>query len=138
MIVLRRILTCAAAALALLVITGCAPHDAPASTATPGIPDGVEIDPLGNAPAGAWVERGESFAVVTMGSSSCPPVVTDVRAKAGDHVVVTFGPSPNDPCTADMAPTTHQLDLPEGVTGSPVTVEIEYEDWPETQSVTLE
>lgn len=134
---LRRKFSVASAVLVVFIIAGCAPDNGPGSS-SPGIPDGLEIDPLSDGPTGTWIERDETFAIVTMGSSSCPLVVADIRAEGYDHIVVTFGKSPNNPCTADMAPTTHQFDLPAGITGRPVSVDIEYEDWPETHAFTLD
>lgn len=93
---------------------------------------------MGDGSSVTWIERGETFAVVTWGSSSCPPVATGLTAESEDHVVVTFGPSPNDPCTADMAPTTHEFALPDRATRTPVTVEIRHENWAEVDTQTLE
>lgn len=132
-----RILSVSAVAVAALLFSGCATDDGP-GTSSPGVPDGIHLAPTSDSPSGAWVERGESFALVTMGSSSCPVVATEVRATADDHVIVTFGRTPNDECTADIATTTHQFDLPEGVSEAPVTIDIAYEDWPETHSVVLD
>ena len=73
-----------------------------------------------------------------MGSSSCPVVASSIDAAEDDRVSVTFGPSPNDPCSADMAPTTHEFDLPAGVTSDTITVEIRFEEWPEVYTVTLD
>ena len=134
---LGRTLSVATAALAIVVMSGCG-ADNRWEVTSPGAPEGLELDPLSDAPTATWIERGESFAIVTMGSSSCPPVATDLEAKQEDQVVVTFAPSPNELCTADMAPTTHQFELPDGITGTQISVEIVYEDWPETHSFTLE
>ena len=65
-------------------------------------------------------------------------LVADLGAAEDDRVSVTFGPSPNDPCTADMAPTTHEFDLPAGVTSDTITVEIRFEEWPDVYTVTLD
>lgn len=73
-----------------------------------------------------------------MGSSSCPVVASSIEAAEDDRVSVTFGPSPNDPCSADMAPTTQEFDLPAGVTSDRITVEIRFEEWPEVYTVTLD
>ncbi len=51
---------------------------------------------------------------------------------------MTFEASLNDPCTANMAPTTHEFELPSEITVSPIVVEVSYEDWPETESLTLD
>jgi hypothetical protein len=65
-------------------------------------------------------------------------VATALAADGPDHVTVTFGPSPNDPCTADIAPTTHEFEMPDEITGRPITVGVTYEDWPGTETLTLE
>lgn len=119
------------------LIGGCA-HDSAAETEYRGVPDGFEIDPLNEAPAGVWLERGRIFAIVTMGSSSCPPIAKSVTANSHQGLTVVFGQSPNDPCTADMAPTTHEFDLPDDVSGYPVTVEIVYEGWAQRSTITLD
>lgn len=123
--------------LAFCVLTGCS---APGVTQAvrPGIPDGLDDEQLGDVPVVTWVERGESFAIVTWGSSSCPAVATAVSAESDDSIAVTFGPSPNDPCTADMAPTTHEFGLPDEVTLRPITINVSYETWAETYSLTLD
>lgn len=104
----------------------------------PGVPDGITVDPMTGAPAAGWIERGKTFAVVTMGSSSCPPVATAVDADGDDLVSVTFASSPNDPCTADMAPTTHEFDLPAGVTAGAISVRVRFEDWPDEYRIPLD
>lgn len=125
-----------AACLLVIALAGCTtnPRIGTVSVA----PDGVHLDPLSESPTALWVERGESFAVVTMGSSSCPAVATKVEAYGDDLVSVTFGSSPNTPCTADIAPTTHQFDLPAEVTSDAISVEIRFEDWPEVYTIPLD
>lgn len=128
----------AVTSIALAAIVGGCAYDVPAETEYRGAPDGIEMDPLNEAPAGVWLERGRTFAIVTMGSSSCPPVAKSVTANSHQGVTVVFSQSPNDPCTADMAPTTHEFDLPDDVSGYPVTVEIVYEDWAQKSAITLD
>jgi len=118
-------------------LAGCAANPG-VGLVSRGIPEGLTLDPLTEAPAAVWMERGESFAVVTMGSSSCPVVATAVSAKGDDLVSVMFGSSPNNPCTADIAPTTHEFELPTGVTGDAISVEIRFEDWPELYTIALD
>ncbi len=137
MTVVARLVSAAALSVMLVTVAGCAPSPGVGSV-HPGIPDGVTLDPLNGSPTAAWIERGESFAIVTMGSSSCPVVASSIDAAEDDRVSVTFGPSPNDPCSADMAPTTHEFDLPAGVTSDRITVEIRFEEWPEVYTVTLD
>lgn len=57
------------------------------------------------APSAGWVAGQGSFAFVTWGSSSCPPVVESVEATEGGEIVLTFAtPEPDQVCTMDMAP----------------------------------
>lgn len=85
-----------------------------------------------------WIDRGETFAIVTWGSSSCPPVATALTVKGGDRISVTFEASPNDPCTADMAPTTHEFTLSNEMTVGPIVIEVGYEYWSETDTLTFD
>ncbi|WES65989.1 hypothetical protein P0L94_07920 [Microbacter sp. GSS18] len=126
-----------AACLAVIVLAGCAANPGVGSVSR-GVPDGVTLDPFSEGPAAVWIDRGESFAVVTLGSSSCPAMATEVSASRDDRVSVTFGPSPSTTCTADMAPTTHTFDLPAGVSGDAISVEIHFEEWPEVYTIALD
>ena len=124
---------------AVCLLTGCSdPGAGVAQTMKPGLPEGLAADPLGEGHAVAWIEPGATFAIVTWGSSSCPAIATALTADSPDSIAVTFGPSPNDPCTANMAPTTHEFELPEEITASPVVIEVSYEDWPDTDTFTLD
>lgn len=89
-------------------------------------------------PSALWIEEGTRFALVTWGSGSCPRIVTAIDGAGPSSVALTLEPSPQDICTADMAPTTHELTLPESVTARPVTVTLTYTDWPETDVLRLE
>ncbi|WP_144794756.1 hypothetical protein [Microbacterium paludicola] len=125
-------------ALAVCVLAGCSATPASVAYATrSGVPAGLDADPL-SGPAVTWLEEGETFAIVTWGSGSCPPVPTILSLEAMNRIAVTFAPSPDDPCTADMAPTTHEFELPDEITDVPVTVEIRYEDRPENVALILE
>jgi len=53
-------------------------------------------------PSAGWIDDG-TFAILTWGSSSCPPVVQDVTV-AGTEVTVTFADLADAVCTMDMAP----------------------------------
>lgn len=125
--------------IAACLLTGCSePGPGVAQRVTPGVPEGLVVEPMSEGPAATWIEQGETFAVVTWGSGSCPLVATALAAEESDRIAVTFGRSPKDPCTADMAPTTHEFDVPDEVTGSPVVIEVRYEDWPDEHTLTLE
>lgn len=49
-----------------------------------------------------------SVDVVTQGSGSCPPTASSIVID-DDKLVVTFEPSTNDVCSADISPTTHSF-----------------------------
>lgn len=66
----------------------------------------------------AWVDGGRSIAVVTTGSSSCPPVVSGQPSVAGDAVTVQLAESAQQECTRDMAPRATLVALPAGVDSS--------------------
>jgi hypothetical protein len=82
-------------------------------------------------PAVTWLLGHESFAIVTFGSSSCPPVPIKLDAAPPSAMTVTFVPSPTTPCTADLRLTAHHLYLPKGMDASaPIDVHIVY-DFPQ-------
>ncbi len=90
--------------------------------------DGPDPDPLNGRPVVGWVSETE-FGVITMGSSSCPAVAGELEVLDADEVQIEFGPSPRNPCTADMAPTSHVFQLPSAVDGRPVTVTVQFADY---------
>jgi hypothetical protein len=124
-------------ALVALMVSGCATgpsgDGSQADRVVRGIPEvwsGPNIDPLEGGPVVGWIDDDE-FAVVTMGSGSCPPVAREPEVVGPGELRVTFGPSPHDPCTADMSTTTHVFALPAEVTDRPVTITVTFEDWNE-------
>lgn len=65
-------------------------------------PSGGETD---YAPSAGWVDTAGQFALLTWGSSGCPPLLDTVTASAPGEVSVTFQTPPADRmCTMDMAP----------------------------------
>ncbi|GAA1527512.1 hypothetical protein BJ978_001437 [Agromyces terreus] len=95
-----------------------------------GLPDnwaGPNPDLLTGDPIVGWVGESE-FGLITFGSSSCPVVAGELHVIDSDDVSIPLSASPNDPCTADMAATTHVFDLPSEVTGRPVTVRLTNEE----------
>ncbi len=55
-------------------------------------------------PSAGWADDGQ-FVIVTWGSSTCVPVISDVAATSATEVTVTFADPPADQaCTMDMAP----------------------------------
>lgn len=126
-------------ALGLVALSGCASDPgeggdgSQADRVVRGIPDGwsgPQPDPLGGVPVVGWVDDDE-FGVITMGSGSCPAVAQEPEVVSDAEIRIDFGPSPYDPCTADMAATTHVFVLPDQVTGRPVTVTVTYLDFDE-------
>ena len=90
-------------------------------------------------PLVTWLQPGETFAVVTWGSSSCPAEASAIEAPDAASVVVTFASSGGSgPCTADMAPTTHEFTLPPEATERPLGVVIRFEDYEQETAITLE
>lgn len=127
----------AAVVLALLALTGCSGSGADQTIR--GIPDdweGPMPDPLTDEPSAGWIDDDE-FAIITMGSGSCPPVPSAPQVRGSGEVEVEFGPSPNNPCTADMGPTTHVFRLPPAVIDRPVTVTVTYQDYDEVYELEL-
>ncbi len=74
-----------------------------------GLPQG---DPESFAPR-VLVREPSVIALVTFGSSSCPPLPT-AASVAGDVLALTVEPRPAEVCTADMAPTTSFFAAPAG------------------------
>ena len=129
----------ASAAMAVLAITGCAGGGSAAQDTIQGIPDdwdGPVPDPLTGEPAAGWIDDDE-FAVITMGSGSCPPVPSEPEVTSPGEVRIEFGPSPNEVCTADMSPTTHVFTLPEELIDRPITVTVTYQDYDEVYELEL-
>jgi hypothetical protein len=102
-----------------------------------GVPDSINVDPESFEPGAAWIEKGETFAVVTWGSSSCVPVPIEMTGE-GEMVKIKFEPSDQEVCTADMAATTHTFTVPEGMASTPTSVEISSEEWPTATDLPLE
>ena len=56
-------------------------------------------------PSAGWTDTDGQFVLLTWGSSSCVPVISDVAASGPAEVTVTFEtPAANQVCTMDMAP----------------------------------
>ena len=134
------------ASLTLVVVaaTGCegggpSGDGSEADRTTQGIPDGWDgpvPDPLTGQPSAGWID-GDEFAVITMGSGSCPPVPSEPDVVNAGEVHIEFGPSPNEVCTADMSPTTHVFALPDELTDRPLAVTITYAEDDEVYELRL-
>jgi len=94
----------------------------------PGLPASFG-EPSGFHSAGVgWTSDDALLYVVVAGSSSCPPVASSpaTRTAAGIAVVVEKDRYAGQACTADMAPTTTVVALPDGVTpGAAVSVVVD-------------
>lgn len=133
----------------LFVFAGCAPvppgggpfgDGSRAERVVRGVPErwtGTGPDLLDGKPVVGWVSDTE-FGVVTTGSSSCPAVARELEVLGADEVQIEFGQSPNDPCTADMAATTHVFELPPAVDGRPVTVIVRFDGFESEFALELE
>ncbi len=113
-----------------LALTGCSAPVSVASDTSAGGPPGFDGSGglLNGQPSAIWISGRREFAIVTFGSSSCPPVPTAISAPDATHIAITFVQSPNTPCTADIGPTTHKFDVPGGVDADgSVTVDVTYE-----------
>jgi len=91
------------------VLASCASPGGPGITDSRalGVPEGVQLGGPTEGPFVVAYDDG-SVDVVTQGSGSCPPTASAIEIEA-DLLVVTFEPSTNDVCTADIAPTTHSF-----------------------------
>lgn len=70
--------------------------------AVEGLAGGSETD---YQPSAGWTGADGQFAIVTWGSSGCPPVLEDAAVTGPAEVTVTFQTPPADQiCTADMGP----------------------------------
>ena len=103
--------------LVLSLVTGCSAPVSVANDTSKGSPPGFDGSGglLNGEPTAIWISGRREFAIVTFGSSSCPPVPTSISAIDEHHLAITFVKSPNSPCTADMAATTHKFNVPKGV-----------------------
>lgn len=117
---------------AVLVVSasGCASQsDESASVAervVPGLPetwDGPAPDLISGNPTVGWLTNDE-FGVVTVSSSSCPPVAVSFDVAGRADVRIAFEESSQDPCTADMGATTHIFQMPGEVDRRPVVITI--------------
>jgi ABC-type oligopeptide transport system substrate-binding subunit len=97
----------AASLIAMTCLLASCSSSGVADSRTQGVPDGVQLDALSESPAVVAYDDG-SLDVVTLGSGSCPPRATGIEVN-DDQIVVTFEPSTNDVCTADISPTTHSF-----------------------------
>lgn len=89
-----------------------------------GLPPELSGEPSVSPETQAIINDDGDLALVTYGSSSNPPTVVGVEAPATDEVEIVLEQSTEGPMTADMAPTTHLVPLPESATGRPLSVHL--------------
>ncbi|MCX6499027.1 MAG: hypothetical protein NTU93_09515 [Arthrobacter sp.] len=109
-------------------------------SAQPSAPPGASPAPrltLGTPTAG-WVDKPRRFGVPLWGSSSCPAIPTRIEATAPDRVTIRFEASAQNPCTADLAPTTHEFSVPAGAGTLPLTITLIYAEGEGTTTLVLE
>ena len=114
---------------AVLAVCACGagPQEPAAGRPGPTAPamPGQTFEVLPPPPPVVWADDGAHLAVTTSGSSSCPlgPTVAEVVGAQEVRVHVTLLFPDRDPCTADIAPTTTDIDVPEGISADePLTV----------------
>ena len=118
---------------AVLAVCACGagPQEPEAGRPGPTAPamPGQTFEVLPAPPPVVWADDGAHLAVTTSGSSSCPlgPTVAEVVGAQEVRVHVTFLFPDRDPCTADIAPTTTDIDVPEGISADePLTVVLDF------------
>lgn len=121
-----------ACALLILVplLPGCSPVTSVASNTFPDVPPGYaeSVNLFSAEPIAVWSHGKTMLSIVTVGSGSCPPVPVSISAPDDSTIAITFVKSPNSPCSADLGPTTHEFDLPEGIEPSDeVTVQVRFD-----------
>jgi hypothetical protein len=101
-----------------------------AVTVTRGVPDDVTL-PEGSLdkgdPLAFWGAGRDSLRVITWGSSSCPPPALSLDVVSPAELALVFGALPLQACTADFAPTTHVLAVPDGLDAGTVVLGITIE-----------
>ena len=101
---------------------------APTGSSTPSVPvddgDGTDDGAAEGGPSVAWLDEGTSFSLTLFGSSTCPPAVESVEAAGADAVTVRLAPADPGMCTMDYVPAVSEHELPAGVDGRPVTVDV--------------
>ncbi|MDQ1084513.1 MULTISPECIES: hypothetical protein [Microbacterium] len=117
-----------------VVLTACS-DDGVADSRTPGVPTGIPVDGLDLEPA-VHLQSDGSIAVVTWGSSSCPPTATAFD-NDGESLVVSFSASSNDVCTADLAATTHIFSADRVGDTVPLEATVSFPEFDDTQVVEI-
>lgn len=114
---MTRIHALALAVAGALLLAGCGPVTSIASNTYPDVPNGYaeEVNLFSAEPIAVWDHGRTILSIVTVGSGSCPPVPISITAPDATTIDITFVKSPNNPCSADLGPTTHEFKIPDGV-----------------------
>ncbi|HEU5155694.1 MAG TPA: hypothetical protein VFU43_01775 [Streptosporangiaceae bacterium] len=106
-----------AVAAGLVLAVGCSPGTtSPKSIAVThyrGLPPGVAPAQLSTGVNAVW--RAGRLEITTWGSGSCPGVPTGLRARGAHALEVTISDDYSGACTADLAPTTSVIEVPDGI-----------------------
>ncbi|WZH37689.1 MAG: hypothetical protein PIR02_03260 [Microbacterium enclense] len=94
--------------------TGCATGASSAPTSSAPTVDPDATTPAASEVEAAWLNGGRSIALVTLGSSSCAPRITDEPTLAEGVLTVTLVDPAGVTCTRDMAPRATYVPLPAG------------------------
>lgn len=127
---MRLIASVVLATATLACLAGCSSAASVALETYAGTPDGFaqDISLWSAEPIVSWGPDRAHFTVVTVGSGSCPPVPTSITSPDTSTIALVFVKSPNNPCSADVGPTTHEFSTPAGIdSASPVTVTVQYD-----------
>ncbi len=93
-----------------------------------GVPDDITLPPDAlerGEPLAFWGPGRQSLRVITWGSSSCPPPAMSLTLVDATRLALVFAPlSAGRACTADFAPSTHVLGVPDGVGDGSITLDI--------------
>jgi len=92
------------------VLAGCASGSSGSSST----PDATPSAPAAELGA-AWLDGGRALAIVTTGSSSCAPRVTEQPTFADGALTVVLSGADDAVCTSDLAPRATYVPLPAGV-----------------------
>lgn len=126
--------------LILLVLAGCSSPDSVAESSYAGLPESMDETDIGvsGEPVATWIEEDETFAVTMWGSSSCPAVPSSIETTDAGGVEIEFVTDSSGPCTADLAPTTHEFAVPDDAATSPLEVTMLWEGADATTRLTLD
>jgi hypothetical protein len=114
----RLVLLPSMVAIGLLVLAGCATSGVPGPASTPSVsaPPSATNDPIEGELGAAWLDGGRMIGLVTVGSSTCPPVAQEVILQDDGTLSVALGEMDDDvACTSDLAPRVTLIDVPDGV-----------------------